>query len=310
MKGRRWIGLLLVLALTFTCSTVGAVETSDGKKYPDPHDIHLGMYKSIPSVGFSVRMIKNWPVFMRSLRDKIDKLPVRHEIKLFVKSLMPNLLSDDDKAIVVSELNKLLGDVKLYAKMESSTKYSKTTNTLLANYNKTKVAEDLEWLNRSVLSDVITAAPTADYAEGLKYKKLRNISCTTCHEDWAKSVKPASTMALRAAVAPPSRLAGLKIYASQGGPVVADEEYMRNYENLKKLIVRTDVVGKPFLLEGVRPDSPYTFKPLLKRLVCVECHGYDRPVKALIKEDGKKDVVKVFYGPIEETLPKVYPAPK
>lgn len=311
MKLRYWISLIFVLAFALLSATVNATETSEKKKYPDPHSIHLGIYKEIPPIGFTVRRIKDWPKFIRSLQDNIDKLAVGNEIKLFLKSLMPNLLSRDDKAIIVSQLNKFLDKPDFYAQMKDVVKYSKTTKTLLANYHRTKAFEDLKWLNRSILSDLITVAPRVDYAKGIKFRKLRNISCTTCHESWGREVKVAAISAGPISVLPSKRRQVLQsdrrmkvmTQNSKVPKIVADDEFLRNYDNLKKFIVRPEVVLEPLLLRGVRPENPYIFKPLLKRLVCVECHGYNRPVKQLIK-DGKPDVVKVFYGPIEETLPK------
>lgn len=47
----------------------------------------------------------------------------------------------------------------------------------------------------------------------------------------------------------------------------------------KKLIVRSGPPSEPELLEFVRPANPYTYKPTLKRLVCLDCHGPDSRIK-------------------------------
>lgn len=49
----------------------------------------------------------------------------------------------------------------------------------------------------------------------------------------------------------------------------------------KKYIVRKDIASGSTYLDAVRPENPYTFKPLLQRLVCVDCHGSDSKVKIL-----------------------------
>lgn len=48
----------------------------------------------------------------------------------------------------------------------------------------------------------------------------------------------------------------------------------------KKLIVRPAVQPTYGTVEALRTADPYTFKPTLKRLVCVECHGQDSKTKA------------------------------
>lgn len=47
----------------------------------------------------------------------------------------------------------------------------------------------------------------------------------------------------------------------------------------KKLIVRPGVQPTYGTVEALRTADPYTFKPTLKRLVCVECHGQDSKIK-------------------------------
>lgn len=47
----------------------------------------------------------------------------------------------------------------------------------------------------------------------------------------------------------------------------------------KKLIVRTGVEPNYATVEALRTAEPYPYKPTLKRLVCVECHGTDSKIK-------------------------------
>lgn len=57
---------------------------------------------------------------------------------------------------------------------------------------------------------------------------------------------------------------------------------------LKKYIQRKEVTtGTPYLLDALHPEKPDTFKPVLERLVCVDCHGTDSKVKVLYGFDTK-----------------------
>ena len=47
----------------------------------------------------------------------------------------------------------------------------------------------------------------------------------------------------------------------------------------KKLIVRPGDDMNTTRVEALRPAEPYTYKPMLKRLVCAECHGPDSKIK-------------------------------
>jgi len=98
------------------------------------------------------------------------------------------------------------------------------------------------------------------------HKEL-NLDCATCHEflDTAKNVK-------------------------------LDDDYIKEYEKLKKFIVRPDAKASPALLGAVHPENPYTFKPLLDRLVCLDCHGVDRDIEELKGADGKMRIPPIFYG--------------
>jgi len=49
----------------------------------------------------------------------------------------------------------------------------------------------------------------------------------------------------------------------------------------KTFIVRNDLASESTYLAAVHPEKPYTFKPLLERLVCVDCHDADSKVKVL-----------------------------
>ena len=93
----------------------------------------------------------------------------------------------------------------------------------------------------------------------------------------------------------------------KSGKIRADDEFIRNYDNLKKFIIRPNLHGNPVLIEAVHPEDPYTFKPLLKRLVCLDCHAPERDIDKIKHADGKSHRIKFFYGPIEETKDEKHP---
>jgi len=118
----------------------------------------------------------------------------------------------------------------------------------------------------SVAKSNVVEGKTVFRPPHLIHKQL-NLDCATCHEflDTAKNVK-------------------------------LDDDYIREYEKLKKFIVRPDAKATPALLGAVHAENPYTFKPLLDRLVCLDCHGVDRDIEELKGADGKMRIPPIFYG--------------
>jgi hypothetical protein len=97
----------------------------------------------------------------------------------------------------------------------------------------------------------------------MAYRGLQR-RCTTCHESWTTAKEEEKKHG----------------YFEMGGvfhPLTAHEPK----EVWNKLIQRPNTHGNPVLLEAVRPEEPYTFKPSLKRLVCLDCHGPDSKIKVL-----------------------------
>ncbi len=92
--------------------------------------------------------------------------------------------------------------------------------------------------------------------------KGENRACLSCHEMWT-----------------PAKDARDK----EGWFVMADVYHPNSARSpagvWKKLIVRPGVQPTYGTVEALRPSEPYPFKPLLKRLVCVECHGPDSKIK-------------------------------
>lgn len=99
----------------------------------------------------------------------------------------------------------------------------------------------------------------------------KNRDCLSCHEMWTRAENASK---------------------KEGWFVMADVYHPNTARSpagvWKKLIVRADVTPNFTTVEALRPVEPYTYKPTLKRLVCVECHGADSKIKT-------------FYGAPEAT---------
>ena len=71
------------------------------------------------------------------------------------------------------------------------------------------------------------------------------------------------------------------------GDVYHPDIVMKHDGVWKKYIVRKEITSGSSYLDAVHPEKPYTFKPLLERLVCVDCHGLDSKVKVLYGLDTR-----------------------
>lgn len=101
----------------------------------------------------------------------------------------------------------------------------------------------------------------------LESKKIayegKNRDCLTCHE----MVIPSETKAKK-----------------KEGWFVKGDVYHPNWMQApkgvwKKLIVRGGEASEYSYINSLRPMEPHPYKPSLKRLVCVECHGPDSKIK-------------------------------
>jgi hypothetical protein len=54
--------------------------------------------------------------------------------------------------------------------------------------------------------------------------------------------------------------------------------------------------GDIALFSALRPRDPYTFKPLLNRLICPQCHGHGRTVDRVKGRQGEMKGIPLFYG--------------
>ena len=279
----------------------------------DPHLVHFEIGRDIPPIGFTIGRITDWPGLIRSLRSRLNDLPFGHETKFLINHLMPAVMNEDEKKVIVGELNKLLKDQEFPARIAARVAFSEETQRLLAQYRQAPTEENLQWANRGIINDLIPATPSVAVEEGKKYNKLRGINCLTCHESWKERKTPSDppeseksdierleqmVAAQKTTPPPPAQPVANK--------VVPNDEFLQQYENLKKFVVRADKRQNPAFIEAVHPEDPYTFKPLLKRLVCVDCHGKDREVDRIEHADGRAHRIKFLYGPIEETLKETH----
>jgi hypothetical protein len=305
---------LLTVALSFRTGWAGAAGDGEPvKAVRDPHLVHFEICRDVPPIGFAPGQIKDWPGFITSLRSRLDDLPLGHETQFLINHLMPAMMNEDEKRVIVGQLNKLLKDREFHARLSDRVPFGEETQRLLALYRHSHTDEDLQRANRSIINDMIPETTRVSVEESKKFSKFRNMNCLTCHESW-KERKPPSDLpgsemsdigrleqmvaAQKLTPPPPPRAAADK--------VVANDEFLRQHETLKKFIVRADKRRNPAFLEAIHPEDPYTFKPLLKRLVCVDCHGKDREVDKIEHIDGKSHRIKFLYGPVEETFKETH----
>lgn len=296
------IFLLFSVALC-TYNPAGAAEQEKKKKYPHPHTVHLeAMSQTVPD--FFIGEISDWTSFSKSLQSVLKTLPFSPGSRVVMSNFKPEDLSSDEKAIVISELNRLLGDESLGAQVKHRVTFTGETRKLESNYIKTKNKEDLKWMNRSILSDLFPQITRKE-----RTGELKKMTCATCHEAWGLKAwgqveKADEKEPYKDAV---GESAAMECFskAIAGEKAVEDCVEMVNaikksriepYGPLKNYIRRSDIKEEIPFFAAVHPENPYTFKPLLKKLVCLECHGQERKVTKVKGKDGKLKDITVFYG--------------
>ncbi|MCL4456461.1 MAG: hypothetical protein M1147_02335 [Nitrospirae bacterium] len=303
-----WLKPILIIAAVFVAASVvcGPVWSEEAvskkkKKYPHPHALHLEAM-SQTTADISMDEIKDWPGLMRSIKGKIDILPLSVEARMIMGSFRPDALNSDEKAVVAGEMNKLLSDEKFGSYVKSTVALSAATMKLESDYMKSKDTEDLKWMNRSIVSDMFTQIPRKEKVRGLK-----QITCATCHEAWGPKAwgQVGKGDAYNAAVINERAVTECfsKVIAGEKGMEECAEminiikrSRIQDPGPLAKFIQRKNEKGEIEFFAAVHPEDPYTFKPLLKRLVCVECHGQERKVTKFRGRDGKVKDIPIFYG--------------
>jgi hypothetical protein len=251
----------------------------------------------------SVSEIKDWPSFIRSLQAGLSSPASQRlfdaEARLLIEGIRPGMVTDDGMMSVVNELNGLLTDKAVMSRVRNSARLSGDTMAQAANYEKTRSGDDLKWLNRSILSDVFPPVPR-------KQKKgagLKKLSCTTCHEMYQETDEQAkapgqAALCERDVMDCFSEVIDGKKTAQECAEMAAAlKKYkIAPYGPLKNFVQRSNPAELSEYLIAVSPENPYTFKPLLKRLVCVECHDSDRKVDKVNAGKGKMRKIPIFYG--------------
>jgi len=281
----------------------GAEEPVKKKKYPHPHTVHLeAMSQTVPD--FFIDEISDWAAFSKSLQDTLKTLPFNPGARVVISSFKPEDLSSDEKSIVLNELNRLLKDETLGAQVRRIATFTGETRKLESNYLKTKNREDLKWMNRSILGDLFPQITRKE-----RVGELKQITCATCHEAWGPKAwgqvemgevkEPYKDAVSESAVMEcfSKAIAGEKTMeeCSEMANIIKKSR-IEPYGPLKNFIQRSNYEGEIPLLVAVHPEDPYTFKPLLKKLVCLECHGQERKVTKVKGKDGKIKEIPIFYG--------------
>lgn len=292
-----------ILMITALCAAVavlyGAAWAEEGsrklkKKYPHPHSLHLEVV-SQKAADISVDEVKDWPGFLRALQGKQQVLSLSAEARILVSGLKPDAVNEDDKTAVLNELNKLLADEVFSLRARSIAGFSDETRKAEMNYLKTKSADDIKWFNRNVISDIFP-----QILRKAKGAELKKITCSTCHEGYAKAEKAVKEAGINEGIV--MECFSKAITGDQAIDECVEKASMLKkakiepYGPLKNFIQRKGSEEEIPFFVAVHPENPYTFKPLINKLLCLECHGQDRKVTKIKGKDGKMKDIPIFYG--------------
>jgi hypothetical protein len=298
--GQPHIVIAIVGALLCLWSAVWAGEEipPQKKKFPHPHAVHLEMVEqSTPE--FAVEEIANWAEFLRSFQTKIELFSLGADVRRLVSRARPETMNADEKAIVVSELNRLLGQPNAGIRGKQAAPASAETRKAAARYRKTRAPDDLRWLHRNLICDFFP-----QIARKTKDSELPPITCVTCHEGYAPAEQPRAE-GLAAPDADERAVAECFAKAVAEGRSI--QECLARAEALKAARIESPgplrgIVQKRLpegeipLFAAMRPEDPNTFKPLLKRLVCTQCHGQGRTADRVKGRKGEMKAIPLFYG--------------
>ncbi|HET8577195.1 MAG TPA: hypothetical protein VFO18_08860 [Methylomirabilota bacterium] len=292
------IALASVLLCLGSSAWAGQEAPAQKKKFPHPHAVHLDIVEQ-DAPEFAVEDIASWPEFVRSLRSNLQLLSVRADVQRLVLRARPEAVSADEKAIVVGELNRLLTQPNAGIRRSEAPAGSSETKKAAAHYRKTQAPDDLRWLHRNMIGDLFPQITRKS-----RGSELPRITCATCHEGFV----PADARGAAGLAAPEGDERAVAACVTKA---VADrrsiQECLARAEALRAARVEsrgplTGIIQKrlaegdsPFLAT-LRPEDPYTFKPLLKRLVCTGCHGQARTVDKVRGPQGELKGIPIFYG--------------
>lgn len=294
LRQSRAVFFALIIVLGFSKPGWTGGNAPKQNKYPDPHALHLSVMGQ-KTADFSVDEIKDWAEFVRSLQAGLqspaEKSLFGPEARMLISGIRPAMVTDDAKVSVVNELNNLLIDKTVMPRVKNSLRFSRETVQIETQYKKTQGQDDLKWLNRSIISDMLPRIPRKQR----KGTELKRLTCTTCHEMYKGSQAEISERDVMDCFS--QAIDGKKTMGECIDMANAlKRSKIQPYGPLKNFIQRSNPEGMNPYLIAVRPQSPYTFKPLLKRLVCVECHSNARKVNKITGSNGKTREIPIFYG--------------
>jgi cytochrome c553 len=278
--------LSLFLLVTGFCLPVQAEENVVSEKpeklYPHPHSLHMNvMGQNVPE--FNRADVMDWAKLIHEMRDAASTLSISPEIQMLLDVVTPTEMSDSDQYVVINELNTIL---MAWAESERSEK--KVQNDL-----------DLQWQIRARLIEHFPSLALRQPGA-----ELSTMTCLTCHNNEGMQtgtyLKQHSLSRLNAetvldcfaeALAEGRKFGECETLAeSLNQTDIEPYKASRNYIQRKKK--DTDIS----FFVAFQPEDPYTFKPLLKNLLCVECHGSGRKVDEIRGKDGKMKKIPLLYG--------------
>lgn len=293
------IALMSALLCLWSAAWAGDEIPPQKKKFPHPHAVHLEIVEqSTPE--FAIEEITNWAEFFRSFQTKLELFSLAAEVRRLVSRAQPETLSADEKAIVVSELNRLLRQPNAGIRGRQAAPASAETAKAAARYRKSRAPDDLTWVHRNLIGDVFPQV-----ARKGRDSELPPITCVTCHEGHAVADKglveglAAAPDADERAVAECFARAVTEGQSTRECLAKADALRAARIQApgpLRGIIQKRLPEGDTPLLAAVRPEDPYTFKPLLKRLACTQCHAHGRTVDRVKGRQGEMKGIPLFYG--------------
>ncbi len=278
-----WCLLLLGTAL---CSTALAVDETPtdkaGKKYPHPHTVHMNVMElNLPE--FTRDDVSDWPKLVQDLKAAPPALPLSVEARMMLAGLRPMELSNGDRQVLVNELNKILA------------------TWTEAEAGKGRPPEELKWVMRDRLVGLFPSLTSKKPGA-----QLGKITCGTCHESQVRMAREYMERQNLTSFDEKTVLDCFNkaITGEKGfGECEAMAETLKKtriepYGPLRNFIQRPRKETEISFFVAIHPEEPYTFKPLLKRLVCIECHGAQRKVKVqkIRGRDGREKDMPLFYG--------------
>jgi hypothetical protein len=253
--------------------------------------------QSLPEI--SAEEIGSWPEFLRLLQRNLDRFSEESDLRKILGAIRPDAVTEDERLLVLHELNRLLAHPSAGLGRKPTGPVSTETRRLEARYRKSRDPDDLKWLNRSLFSDLLPQIPRRERLSGVP-----QITCATCHESYVPLGKdeprdPSDAIGDERQVANCFARAALEGKSMGECRAMADRlkaARIDAYGPLSHTVQRgTPEDDIPFLT-AIHPEKPYTFKPLLKRLVCIQCHGQGRTVDKVIGRHGELKGIPIFYG--------------